>query len=134
MAECAALRQDNASLHQESISLRQDRSSSSSISTLGPGGGKTEVSALRGDVSTLRHEVGALRREGDHKQGRLEALENGYEAVLVEMVGFQRGMAQQDGLMQSLISSFLGVDGGGGGGANSGSGSGSMGLLGRLGE
>lgn len=32
--------------------------------------------------------------------------------MLVEMVGFQRGMAQQDGVMQSLIAYFLGSESG----------------------
>jgi osomolarity two-component system response regulator SKN7 len=42
----------------------------------------------------------------------LRNLERNYESVLVEMVSFQRGMAQQDGLMQNLISYFLGTESG----------------------
>ncbi len=39
-------------------------------------------------------------------------LERNYHDVLVEMVGFQRNMAQQDGLMQNLIQYFLQVENG----------------------
>jgi osomolarity two-component system response regulator SKN7 len=39
-------------------------------------------------------------------------LEKNYESVVVEMMGFQRGMAQQDGLMQGLIAYFLGSESG----------------------
>jgi osomolarity two-component system response regulator SKN7 len=59
-------------------------------------------------MEQLQHEIRRLKEEGDDLRGRLRNLERNYENVLVEMVGFQRGMAQQDGLMQSLISYFLG--------------------------
>jgi osomolarity two-component system response regulator SKN7 len=39
-------------------------------------------------------------------------LENNYQNVLTEMVNFQRNMAQQDGLMQNLISYFLQMENG----------------------
>jgi len=39
---------------------------------------------------------------------RVRGLEKNYESVLVEMVGFQRGVAQQDGVVKSLIGCFLG--------------------------
>jgi len=42
----------------------------------------------------------------------MKSLERHYENVLVEMVGFQRSMAQQDGVMQSLIAYFLGSESG----------------------
>jgi len=60
----------------------------------------------------LQHEVRRLKEEGDDLRTRIRTLERNYESVLVEMVGFQRGMAQQDGLMQSLISFFLGSESG----------------------
>jgi osomolarity two-component system response regulator SKN7 len=63
-------------------------------------------------IDQLQLEVRRLKEEGDDLRGRLRILERNYESVLVEMVGFQRGMAQQDGLMQSLISYFLGSDNG----------------------
>ena len=40
-------------------------------------------------------------------EGRMRGLEKNYENVLVEMVGFQRGVAQQDGVMKGLIRCFL---------------------------
>ena len=39
-------------------------------------------------------------------------LERNYQEVLVEMVNFQRNIAQQDGLMQNLIQYFLQVENG----------------------
>ncbi|KAF9053358.1 HSF-type DNA-binding-domain-containing protein [Panaeolus papilionaceus] len=56
--------------------------------------------------------LSSAREEGEEMRGRIRTLERNYESVLVEMVGFQRGMAQQDGLMQSLIGYFLGSEGG----------------------
>ncbi|KAF8803163.1 hypothetical protein BYT27DRAFT_7196034 [Phlegmacium glaucopus] len=44
--------------------------------------------------------------------GRMRGLEKNYESVLVEMVSFQRGVAQQDGVVKSLIRCFLGGEGG----------------------
>ena len=44
-------------------------------------------------------------------EGRMRGLEKNYESVLVELVGFQRGVAQQDGVMKSLIRCYLGEDG-----------------------
>ena len=43
-------------------------------------------------------------------EGRMRGLEKNYESVLVELVGFQRGVAQQDGVLKSLIRCFLGED------------------------
>jgi osomolarity two-component system response regulator SKN7 len=62
-------------------------------------------------VNALQGEIQRLRDEGDDLRGRLRNLERNYETVLVEMVGFQRGLAQQDGLMQILIASQLECDG-----------------------
>ena len=56
----------------------------------------------------LHAEIQRLREEGNNLRGRVRSLEHNYEKVLVEMVAFQRGMAQQDGLMQNMISYFLG--------------------------
>ena len=43
-------------------------------------------------------------------EGRMRGLEKNYESVLVELVGFQRGVAQQDGVLKSLIRCYLGED------------------------
>jgi osomolarity two-component system response regulator SKN7 len=56
----------------------------------------------------LQAEIHRLREEGNDLRGRIRNVERNYESVLVEMVTFQRGMAQQDGLMQDMISYFLG--------------------------
>ncbi|KIJ98678.1 hypothetical protein K443DRAFT_103561 [Laccaria amethystina LaAM-08-1] len=63
-------------------------------------------------VDLLQAEVRRLKDDGEELRARLRSLERNYENVLVEMVGFQRGMAQQDGLMQSLIAYFLGSESG----------------------
>ena len=41
-------------------------------------------------------------------EGRMRGLEKNYESVLVELVAFQRGVAQQDGVVKSLIRCCLG--------------------------
>jgi len=61
-------------------------------------------------VNDLHNEMRRLKDDNEDLKGRLRNLERNYENVLVEMVGFQRGMAQQDGLMQSLIAYFLGSE------------------------
>jgi len=48
----------------------------------------------------LTAEIQRLNDEGEDLRGRIQVLETNYEK-------FQQGMAQQDGLMQSLIASFL---------------------------
>lgn len=63
-------------------------------------------------VDFLQAEIRRLKTDGEELRTRLRSLERNYENVLVEMVGFQRGMAQQDGLMQSLIAYFLGSESG----------------------
>ncbi|PFH46454.1 hypothetical protein AMATHDRAFT_154956 [Amanita thiersii Skay4041] len=59
-------------------------------------------------VESLQSEVRRLREEGEDMRSRLRTLERNYENVLLEMVNFQRGMAQQDGLLQNLICYFVG--------------------------
>ncbi|KAG1853141.1 winged helix DNA-binding domain-containing protein [Suillus subluteus] len=52
-----------------------------------------------------------LRNQVVRAEERIRVLERQYGDVLVEMVNFQKGMAQQDGLMQGLIQYFLGEGG-----------------------
>lgn len=63
-------------------------------------------------VIALQGEIQRLRDEGEDLRGRIRNLERNYESVLVEMVGFQRGIAEQDGVMQVLIASYLESDSG----------------------
>ena len=77
--------------------------SSGSLHTVG-GGARRSPSPTH---THLTSEIQRLKDEGDDLRGRIRNLERNYENVLVELVGFQRGMAQQDGLMQSLIGWFL---------------------------
>lgn len=57
--------------------------------------------------STLLTEIERLNQTQDELSAHVRNLERNYHDVLVEMVGFQRNMAQQDGLMQGLIQYFL---------------------------
>ncbi|KIY51044.1 hypothetical protein FISHEDRAFT_38423, partial [Fistulina hepatica ATCC 64428] len=52
-------------------------------------------------------QVARMEREKEEMQLRLRNMERNYQDILVELVGFQRGMAQQDGLMQNLLQYFL---------------------------
>ncbi|KAJ7221632.1 HSF-type DNA-binding-domain-containing protein, partial [Mycena pura] len=58
-------------------------------------------------VSSLQAQLTSLNAAHDEVLSHVRNLERNYQEVLVEMVGFQRGMAQQDGLMQNLIQYFL---------------------------
>ena len=63
-------------------------------------------------MESLQSEIRRLREEGDDMRSRLRTLERNYESVLLELVSFQRGMAQQDGIMQNLIGYFVGSESG----------------------
>ena len=54
-----------------------------------------------------------MARAQDEMTAHIRNLEVNYQNVLNEMVCFQRNMAQQDGLMQNLISYFLQLENGG---------------------
>ncbi|TEB39384.1 hypothetical protein FA13DRAFT_1596213, partial [Coprinellus micaceus] len=95
-----------------SASLPYPPSALASLS--GPSAGLSGQAAmeLQQTASNLQHEVRRLRDDNEDLKGRLRQLERQYEQVLVEMVGFQRGMTQQDGVMQSLIAYFMSGQGG----------------------
>ncbi|KAM6500043.1 HSF-type DNA-binding domain containing protein [Amanita muscaria] len=61
-------------------------------------------------VDSLQSEIRRLREEGDDMRTRLRTLERNYESVLLELVSFQRGMAQQDGVMQNLLGYYMGSE------------------------
>ncbi|KAF8634527.1 hypothetical protein AX15_000827 [Amanita polypyramis BW_CC] len=63
-------------------------------------------------VESLQNEIRWLREEGEDMRTRIRTLERNYENVLLEFVGFQRSMAQQDGIMQNLIAYFTNNDSG----------------------
>jgi osomolarity two-component system response regulator SKN7 len=56
--------------------------------------------------------VERLTQAHEEMTAHVQSLERNYQDVLVEMVNFQRNMAQQDGLMQNLIQYFLQVENG----------------------
>jgi osomolarity two-component system response regulator SKN7 len=63
-------------------------------------------------VETLQDEIRRLREEGEDMRTRIRTLERNYENVLLELVSFQRGMAQQDSIMQNLIGYFMNSESG----------------------
>ncbi|KAF9524482.1 HSF-type DNA-binding-domain-containing protein [Crepidotus variabilis] len=98
--------------HPYSNSHRRSSSPPSSIPHVPLHGRPNGYSHDPTNVAHLQGEIQRLKEEGDDLRGRIRNLERNYESVLVEMVGFQRGMAQQDGLMQNLIAYFLGSESG----------------------
>jgi len=90
----------------------QQTSSNPSGESYPDGSGSVGGRPLSPTRAHLTAEIQRLKDEGEDLRGRIRVLEKNYENVLVEMVGFQRGMAQQDGLMQSLIAYFLGSEDG----------------------
>jgi hypothetical protein len=61
-------------------------------------------------------QIDRLLQSQEDLSAHVRNLERNYHDVLVEMAGFQRTMAQQDGLMQNLIQWLMSSEGGGAGG------------------
>ncbi|TRM61360.1 HSF-type DNA-binding-domain-containing protein [Schizophyllum amplum] len=70
-------------------------------------GGAYVLESLQTQVTSMQSQVARMEREKEDMQARMRTLERNYQDVLVELVGFQRGMAQQDGLMQNLLQYVL---------------------------
>ncbi|KAJ6620336.1 HSF-type DNA-binding-domain-containing protein [Mycena sp. CBHHK59/15] len=66
-----------------------------------------QMEAQNAKIEGLQAQLSSLSAAHDEVLSHVRNLERNYQEVLVEMVGFQRGMAQQDGLMQNLIQYFL---------------------------
>ncbi|KAI0263425.1 HSF-type DNA-binding-domain-containing protein [Gloeopeniophorella convolvens] len=81
-----------------------------SLPSRGPHGESPSPSAVT--IETLQAQVERLVQTQDDMTAHIRHLENNYQNVLTEMVNFQRNMAQQDGLMQNLISYFLQMENG----------------------
>lgn len=88
--------------------------STATNSTAGPhlAPAPTPQTHSQSQIDQLELQVRRLREEGDDLRGRLRTLEKNYDDVLVEFVAFQKGMAQQDGLIQNLMTYFLGNENG----------------------
>lgn len=92
---------------------------SSSFSTANPyqvDSQSAKIDALQAQLTSLQSQFTSLGAAHDDVLSHVRNLERSYQEVLVEMVGFQRGMAQQDGLMQNLIQYFLRENNGNGAG------------------
>ncbi|KAG2135188.1 HSF-type DNA-binding-domain-containing protein [Suillus bovinus] len=85
------------------------RKSLPSSSNGGLSGGRGASSGSPNDNLFATNE--SLRNQIGRAEERIRVLERQYGDVLVEMVNFQKGMAQQDSLMQGLIQYFLGEGG-----------------------
>ncbi|KAJ7611649.1 HSF-type DNA-binding-domain-containing protein [Roridomyces roridus] len=75
----------------------------------------SKVDSLQAQVASMQAQLTSLGAAHEEVLSHVRNLERSYQEVLVEMVGFQRGMAQQDGLMQNLIQYFLRENGNGAG-------------------
>ncbi|KAJ4490455.1 response regulator receiver protein [Lentinula aciculospora] len=75
---------------------------------------QSQVDRLTASHDELSSHIRSLERNIGNLERNLGGLERNYHEVLVEMVGFQRNMAQQDSVMQGLIEWVL--HGGGAGG------------------
>jgi osomolarity two-component system, response regulator SKN7 len=80
------------------------------VSARGPQGESPSPSSVT--VEALQAQVERLVQTQDDMSAHIRHLESNYQNVLTEMVNFQRNMAQQDGLMQNLISYFLQMENG----------------------
>ncbi|KAF5374069.1 hypothetical protein D9757_010738 [Collybiopsis confluens] len=75
---------------------------------------QSQVDRLTSSHDELSSHIRSLERNIGNLERNLSGLERNYHEVLMEMVGFQRNMAQQDSVMQGLIEWVL--RGGGAGG------------------
>ncbi|KAA1479491.1 hypothetical protein DENSPDRAFT_862045 [Dentipellis sp. KUC8613] len=82
-----------------------------SLPARGANGGSPSPSTS-GTIDALQAQIERLCQTQDDMAAHIRNLENNYQNVLTEMVNFQRNMAQQDGLMQNLISYFLQMENG----------------------
>ncbi|KAI6043365.1 HSF-type DNA-binding-domain-containing protein [Pisolithus marmoratus] len=78
----------------------------------GSGIGPSTLGRLRQQVTALQSQNDSLRTQLGRSEDRVRGLERYYKDVLGEMVHFQRNLAQQDALMQSLLQYFLRSEGG----------------------
>ncbi|KAF7359173.1 Response regulatory domain-containing protein [Mycena sanguinolenta] len=76
----------------------------------------SKIDAMQSQIASLQAQLTSLGAAHEDVLSHVRNLERSYQEVLVEMVGFQRGMAQQDGLMQNLIQYFLRENNGNGAG------------------
>ncbi|KIK52709.1 hypothetical protein GYMLUDRAFT_49772, partial [Collybiopsis luxurians FD-317 M1] len=83
---------------------------------------QSQVDRLTASHDELSSHIRSLERNIGSLERNLSGLERNYHEVLMEMVGFQRNMAQQDSVMQGLIEWVL--RGGGGAGGPGGEGKG----------
>ncbi|KAJ7822678.1 HSF-type DNA-binding-domain-containing protein [Mycena leptocephala] len=76
----------------------------------------SKLDSMQAQIASLQSQLTSLGAAHEDVLSHVRNLERSYQEVLVEMVGFQRGMAQQDGLMQNLIQYFLRENNGNGAG------------------
>ncbi len=67
----------------------------------------SQVPSQTSDVAALQSQIESLHHTQDDMSLHVRNLEQSYHDLLVELVGFQRNMVKQDGLMQDLIQYFL---------------------------
>ena len=75
-------------------------------------GVQNAVSGLQQQLAALQSQNDALRAQLGRSEDRVRGLERCYRDVLGEMVHFQKNLAQQDTIMQSILQYFLRAEGG----------------------
>lgn len=63
-------------------------------------------------IELMQAQIERLTQSQSDMSAHIRNLEGNYQNVLGEMVQFQKNMAQQDALMQNLISYFLSMENG----------------------
>ncbi|KAG7094842.1 hypothetical protein E1B28_005651 [Marasmius oreades] len=81
---------------------------------------QTQIDRLTASHEELSSHIRSLERNIGGLERNLGGLERNYHEVLVEMVGFQRNMSQQDTVMQGLVEWVLRTGPGGGEGKGKG--------------
>lgn len=107
-SQTSALQSQTNTLQSQTATLHAQSNALQTMST----SLQNSVSALQQQIASLQAQNEALRAQVGSSEERVRGLERSYRDVLGEMVNFQKNMAQQDGLMQSLIQYFLGTEGG----------------------
>ncbi|KIK11144.1 hypothetical protein PISMIDRAFT_19772, partial [Pisolithus microcarpus 441] len=113
----SALQNQNSSLQSQMSTLQsQTNALHAQNATLQSvtNGLQSSVSGFQSGMSGLQQQLAALQSQNDtlrtqlgRSEDRVRGLERCYKDVLGEMVHFQRNLAQQDALMQSLVQYFL---------------------------
>ncbi|EIM89551.1 winged helix DNA-binding domain-containing protein [Stereum hirsutum FP-91666 SS1] len=106
----AARKSSSRTANASSSSANPPHPSGSPSPSLGGGLGSVNVSGAT--IELMQAQIERLTQSQSDMSAHIRNLEGNYQNVLGEMVQFQKNMAQQDALMQNLISYFLSMENG----------------------